>query len=145
MLNKKQNSDSKARSSWLYGFRIGGSKRNPRKYSRFTWIFGFVGFAGFLYFISHELADLFYFSFFGFFSTFFTAKLAVEMPDERYEENRLKAKAAAMPVPAIALFVIGFGAAQGFFSQAFVIIVASIGWAATFITYAAAFWYYEKH
>ena len=118
---------------------------NPGKYHRFTWLLGFIGFVGFRYFFTHEIGDLFYFGFLGFFSTWFTVRLAAEMPDERYEENRIKAKAATMFVPAIVLFVIGFGAAQGFFSHEIIVLTAAPGWAATFITHAVAFWYYEKH
>lgn len=116
-----------------------------RKYLRFTWILGFIGFWGFSYFYTHDLNDLFFFSFLCFFSTYLTARLAAEMPDERYEENRLKAKAATMFVPAVILFVIGFGAASEYLSQGLIVLLAALGWAATIITYAVAFWYYEKH
>lgn len=121
------------------------SRRPPKKRQRFTWLLGFIGLVGFRYFFSHELADLFYLSFLSFFSFFFTARLAAEMPDERYEENRLKAKAATMFVPAIVIFAIGVGVSQGILSLEFIVLIAVLGWAATFITYAVAFWYYEKH
>lgn len=126
-------------------FRKWGSPRAPRKYSRFTWILGFIGFLGFRYFFSHEIGDLFNFSFFALFSAYFTAKLAAEMPDERYKENRLKAKAKTMFVPAIALFAIGMGIASFGIPRGTIVLIAALGWAATFITYAVAFWYYEKH
>lgn len=121
------------------------SRRPPRKYHRFVWLQGFAGLLGFRYFFTHEPPDLFYFSFLSFFSFYFTAKLAAEMPDERYEENRLKAKAATMFVPALALFAIGAGTVCGIISRELIVLIAALGWAATFITYAAAFWYYEKH
>jgi hypothetical protein len=120
-------------------------RQAPRKYHRFIWLSGFLGLLSFRYFSSHNVYELFYFSFFAYFSTYFTARLAAEMPDERYEENRLRAKAATMFVPAITLFVIGFGAAVDFLSYSFIILIAALGWAATFITYALACWYYEKH
>jgi len=120
-------------------------RQPPRKYHRFTWLLGFVGFCGFSYFYTRDVNYLFYFSFLSFFSTYFTARLAAEMPDERYEENRIKAKAATMFIPAIALFAIGIGATQGFLSHEAVVLIAALGWAATFIVYAVAFWYYEKH
>jgi len=66
------------------------------------------------------------------------------MPDERYEENRLKAKAATMFVPAIALFLVGIGLTTKIIDLTGAVLIAAIGWAATFITYAVAFWYYEK-
>jgi len=120
-------------------------RQPPRKYHRFTWLLGFIGFWGFSYFYTRDVNDLFFFSFLSFFSTFFTTRLAAEMPDERYEENRVKAKAATMFVPAIALFAIGIGAARGYLSHDIIVLIAALGWAATFITYAAAFWYYEKY
>lgn len=129
----------------MWKFRKWGSPRAPRKYSRFTWILGFMGFLGFRYFFSHELGDLFYFSFLAFFSAYFTARLAAEMPDERYIENRLKAKSATMFVPAISLFAIGIGIVSFDFPEEVIVLTAALGWAATFITYAVAFWYFEKH
>jgi Kef-type K+ transport system membrane component KefB len=121
------------------------SRKPPRKYHRFTWILGFAGFWGLRYFYSQDVNDLFFLSFLSFFSTYFTARLAAEMPDERYEENRLKARAATMFIPAFILFAIGIGTARGFLSHEWVVLLAAVGWAATFITYAVAFWYYEKH
>jgi hypothetical protein len=41
--------------------------------------------------------------------------------------------------------VIGCGAATDLLSFELVVLIAALGWAATFITYALAFWYYEKH
>jgi len=121
------------------------SRRPPRKIHRFAWLLGFMGFLGFRYFWSHELPDLFFFSFLSFFSFFFTVRLTAEMPDERYEENRQKAKAATVFVPALSLFIIGIGVMRGYAGEGFVVLVSALGWAATFITYAVAFWYYEKH
>lgn len=121
------------------------NRKPPRRYHRCVWLFGFVGLLGFRYFATRETTDLFYFSFLAFFSNCFTARLAAEMPDERYEGNRLKAKAATMFVPAIALFAIGIGIVCLNLSAEFIVLIAALGWAATFITYAVAFWYYEKH
>lgn len=121
------------------------NRQLPRKYHRFTWLLGFVGFLGCRYFFSRDANDLFIFSFLAFFSTYFTAKLASEMPDERYQENRLKAKATVLFVPAVFLFLIGIGIISWNISQGMIVILAALGWAMTFITYAIAFWYYEKH
>lgn len=115
-----------------------------RKYSRFVWLFGFFGLLGFRYFFTHNVNDLFNFSFLAFFSVYFTAKLAAEMPDERYVENRLKAKAATLFVPAIALFILGIGMVAFDISPRTVLLIAALGWGITFITYALSFWYYEK-
>lgn len=121
------------------------SRKPPRKYRRFFWLLGFMGFLGFRYFFSHEISDLFYFSFFALFSAYFTARLAAEMPDERYEENQLKAKATTTFIPAIALFAIGIGIVSFSIPRETIVLIAALGWAATFINYAVAFWYYEKH
>ncbi|WP_277890936.1 DUF3796 domain-containing protein [Enterococcus lactis] len=129
----------------MSNFRKWGSPRSPRKYSRFTWVLGFMGFLGFRYFFSYEISDLFNFSFFALFSTYFTARLAAEMPDERYKENQLKAKAITMFVPAITLFAIGVGISSFSISYKVIVLIAALGWSGTFITYALAFWYYEKH
>ncbi len=67
------------------------------------------------------------------------------MLDERYEENRLKAKATTTFIPAIALFAIGIGIVSFSIPRETIVLIAALGWAATFINYAVAFWYYEKH
>ena len=121
------------------------NRKPPREYHRYTWLMGFTGFLGFKYFFSHDPSNLFMFSFFALFSNYFTVKLAAEMPDERYKINRLKAKATTIFVPVIALSAIGLGLTLGWFGLAGVVIIAAVGWAATFITYSVAFWYYEKH
>ncbi len=126
-------------------FRKWGSSRVPRRYSRFTWLLGFLGFLGCRYFFSHDLNDLFNFSYFALFSAYFTNKLAAEMPDERYQENHLRAKAAAMMIPAVTLFLIGLGIVWFDFSKGVIVLCTALGWSATFITYALAFWYYEKY
>lgn len=121
------------------------SRKPPKRYHHYLWLLGFMGFLGFRYFVDKDPANFFMFSFFAFFSFFFISKLAAEMPDERYEENRLKAKAATLFVPALALFAVGIGFVTGMIGFTGAVIITGIGWAATFITYALAFWYYEKH
>lgn len=106
---------------------------------------GFLGFMGFEYFISHDPAVLFYFGFFGMFSSFFTSRLALEMPDERYRDNRRRAQAAAMWVPTLALLLIGISSLFSFGTREFMIIVSAVGWAATFLTYSLGFYYFEKY
>ncbi len=124
--------------------KLSNKKYIRQKYSRFIWLFGFFGLLGFRYFFTHNINDLFNFSFLAFFSVYFTAKLAAEMPDERYFENRLKAKAATLFVPTIALFIVGTGIVLFDISRVTILIIASLGWGITFITYALTFWYYEK-
>lgn len=122
-----------------------GNSRPPRKYSQFTWLFGFFGFVGFRYFVSHNMNDLFFFSFFSLFSFYFTTKLASEMPDERYEENRMRAKEKTWIIPIIALSSLVIGMTSFDIPRIAIVIIVSLGWAATFLTYALAFWYYEKY
>ena len=119
--------------------------RRRAKYHRFSWLLGFLGFLGFRYFTTHEPGTLFFFSFFAMFSTYFTAKLALEMPDERYEANRLRAKAVTMIVPTLALLAVGLGTLAPGYSPAYAVAVSAFGWAAPFLTYAVAFYYFEKH
>ncbi len=121
------------------------SRRPTRGYRRYTWLCGFFGLLGFSYFFSGRPQDLFYFSFLAFFSSYFTTKLADELLDERYEEDRQKAQATTMVVPTVALIAIGLGLVVFDASLEIIVLLAALGWAATFIAYAAAFWYYEKH
>ena len=120
-------------------------RKLPRKYQRFTWMLGFLGFTGLNYFTSHDPAALFCFGFFGMFSFYFTSKLALEMPDERYQTDRKRAQAVTVWVPAAALLIIGLSSLFSFGTREFMIIVSAIGWAATFLTYSIAFYYFEKH
>lgn len=120
------------------------SSRRTR-YGKFTWILGFLGLLGFRYFLDGDPAYLFYFSFFGFFSLYFTGKLANEMPDERYYENNQKARSVAFFVPVIFLFIIGMTIVFDFATIGLLAVISAIGWAASFITYAVAFYYFEKY
>lgn len=114
-------------------------------YAKFAWLFGFFALKGLKYFTTGDPTTLLYFAFVGFFGFLFTGKLAMERPDERYYENRQKAKAIAMFVPAIALFIVGFSSLLPFGTRDFMILGCALGWAATFLTYSIALYYFEKH
>lgn len=112
---------------------------------KYIGFFGFFGFFGFRYFATGQIGELFWFSFFAFFSYFFLGKLLGEMPDERYYENRSKAKAKSAIIAVVFLFLIGWSGSFSFIGKEFMILLAAMGWAATFLVYSALFWYYEKN
>ncbi|WFR56992.1 DUF3796 domain-containing protein [Anaerocolumna sp. AGMB13025] len=116
-----------------------------KKYYKYNWLLGFIGFLGFKYFENQNTSMLFFFSFFGLFSNCIVSKLAAEMPDERYVSNRQKAKNVAMLSPGTALFIIGISSLFPFGTKDFMVLISAFGWAATFLTYSIAFYYYEKH
>lgn len=116
-----------------------------KRYGKYSWVLGFLGLLGFRYFVEQDPAYLFYFSFFSFFSFYFTGKLANEMPDERYYENNLRARSVAFTVPAVALFIIGLTIVFDFATITIIASISAVGWAACFITYAVAFYYFEKY
>lgn len=89
--------------------------------------------------------SLFYFSFFSFFAYYFIGRLAQEMKDERYEDNARKAKLKTASIPLIALFFIGFLSGFPFFTKVHIILACALAWAATILSYAYLFWYYDTH
>lgn len=115
------------------------------KYIKYAWFFGFFGFHGFIYFVTGNPLSLFSFSFFSFFAYYFIAKMADEMPDERYFENSQRAKLKTAIIPLVALFIIGFFSGFPFVTKEMIIIACAFGWAVTLILYAFLFWYYDKH
>jgi len=116
-----------------------------KKLNKYIWYFGFFGFQGFTYFISHNPISLFWFSFFSFFSFYFLNKLANEMPDERYIQNSKSAKIKTAMIPMATVFLVGFGAGFPFVTKEIIILVCAFGYAATLISYAVLFWYYDTH
>lgn len=116
-----------------------------QRYGKYSWFLGFLGFAGFQYITEQNPAYLFYFSFFSFFSFYFTGKLANEMPDERFQENNQKARSIAFMVPTITLFLIGMSIVFEFATISIIAMISAVGWASSFITYAVAFYYFEKY
>ena len=116
-----------------------------KKSYKFICFFGFMGFQGFTYFVTHEPLSLFWFSFFSFFGFYFVNKLSKEMPDERYFENSRKAKIKTSTIPLVTVFIVGFGAGLPFITKEIIILVCAFGYAATLISYAVLFWYYDTH
>jgi len=119
-------------------------KRCPKSI-KYLWFLGFLGFQGFTYFKTGNSLSLFWFSFFSFFAYYFIAKMANEMPDERYFENGQKAKLKTANIPLVILFIIGFCAGFPFITKELIILTCAFGWAVTIISYAFLFWYYDKH
>lgn len=107
--------------------------------------FGLFGFLGFQYFADREVYHLFWFSFFAFFSCFVLGRLAEAMPDERYIENSNKAKQKICWIPLFIMFLVGWSGGWPFATREFMVLVCALGWAATFLAYAALFVYYENH
>lgn len=112
---------------------------------KYVWFLGFLGFVGFTYFKTGDPLSLFWFSFFGFFAYYFIAKMADEMPDERYFENSRKAKLKTANIPLVILFIAGFLSGFPFATKELIILACAFGWAVTLISYAFLFWYYDKH
>jgi len=119
-------------------------KRGPKSI-KYLWFLGFLGFQGFTYFKTGNPLSLFWFSFFSFFAYYFIAKMANEMPDERYFENSQKAKLKTANIPLVILFIIGFCAGFPFITKELIILTCAFGWAVTLISDAFLFWYYDKH
>ncbi|MDL2294474.1 DUF3796 domain-containing protein [Ruminococcaceae bacterium OttesenSCG-928-D13] len=69
---------------------------------------GFLGLMGCAYFFTGWPGNLAWFAYFGYFSYFIIARMAVEMPDERYHENLKRARSAMFPVVLWGLFVVIF-------------------------------------
>ena len=116
-----------------------------KKQFNYIWLLGFLGFQGFTYFIAHQPLSLFWFSFFGFFAHYFVNKLSKEMPDERYFENSKNARLKTYIIPLTTVFLAGFGAGLPFVTKEIIILVCALGYAATLVSYAVLFWYYDTH
>ena len=91
-------------------------KRGPKSI-KYLWFLGFLGFQGFTYFKTGNSLSLFWFSFFSFFAYYFIAKMANEMPDERYFENGQKAKLKTANIPLVILFIIGFSGVSFYYKR----------------------------
>lgn len=85
---------------------------NPKR--GFLGFLGFMGFGGFwTYHNDKVISPFIYFIFFGFFGFFFEGKMSDTFMDERYKENKMKARSKAnslaMDIIFIALLVLGSG------------------------------------
>ena len=117
-------------------------RKNGLKYLGFM---GFFGFFGFDYFLTKNVGVLFMFSFFSYFSYFVLDKLLAEKPDERFAENSAKALSRVFFIPMCTIFILGFGAQFSFFTKELVVIVSSLGWVATILSYIASLYHFEKY
>lgn len=114
--------------------------------SRSMWKMGFLGFfglLGFMYFSSGELSRVINFVFFGFFGYFFFARLSADVPDERYKENQLKARAFLYPYAIVSLGALAISSAI-LQSAAITAILCALFFAGINIAYAAALVHYEN-
>lgn len=112
---------------------------------KYVWLLGFLGFRGFQYFGTGNTLTLFWFSYFSFFAYYFIAKMANEMPDERFFENSRKAKLKVANIPLLTLFLIGFCSGFSFVTKELIVLACAFGWTVTLISYAYLFWHYDKH
>ena len=90
------------------------SSGRDRRRQSFLGFLGFAGFIGFSYFHDRNVATLSYFAYFGFFAYFWIAKIADQMPDERYLENVAKAKSTAFDIAIIELVALNLLSLFGF-------------------------------
>ena len=90
------------------------SSGRDRRRQSFLGFLGFAGFIGFSYFHDRNVATLSYFAYFGFFAYFWIARIADQMPDERYLQNVAKAKSAAFDIAIIELVALNLLSLFGF-------------------------------
>lgn len=105
---------------------------------------GFWGFLGFLYFGRHDAPWLLLFSLYGLFGGFFLNSLFTQKHDERYLQNSLRARSAALIAALSAIALIAVAVSVGCTSPELLLCVCAFGTAATAISYCAALWYYER-
>jgi len=84
-----------------------------KRASKYLGFVGCMGFLGFRYFASGDPVDLCQFAWFAFFAYFWTSRLTVDIPDERYFHNVQQARAfvgtlAAYEITALYLLSIFF-------------------------------------
>ncbi|MDE6280680.1 MAG: DUF3796 domain-containing protein, partial [Oscillospiraceae bacterium] len=83
--------------------------KTTRKLDPRLGLLGFAGFFGCLgfwtYSAFHQVYPFIFFSFFGFFGFFYEGKMSDTLMDERFEENRVRADAAAHRVTQIMVFL----------------------------------------
>ena len=105
---------------------------------------GLFGLFGFRYFFTGNPADLWIFTLFGLFGFFFLSKINNELQDERWKDNSRKAYSIAFGVAVSFIFLIGFFFTNFDLPKDFVAGGTALGWSASLLTYAIAFWSYER-
>lgn len=115
-----------------------------KRHSRFAGFLGFVGFMGFQYFQDHNAAALSYFAFFGFFAFFWINRISAEMVDERYVENSRNARAFTLNVAVVEFIILYLVTPLSFISKEILTVASALCFASLLISYAVAFYTYEK-
>lgn len=118
-------------------------KRNRQRRS----YLGFLGFAGFIgcsYFQDHNVASLSFLAYFGFFAYFWIAKIADQMPDERYLENAAKAKSAAFNIAIIEFVALNLLSSLGFANKELLVAAVALCFSSLLIIYAVKFYLLEE-
>jgi hypothetical protein len=108
---------------------------------------GFLGFAGFIgcsYFQDHNVASLSFLAYFGFFAYFWIAKIADQMPDERYLENVAKAKSTAFDIAIIELVALNLLSSLGFAGKELLVAAVALCFSSLLIIYAVKFYLLEE-
>ncbi len=119
------------------------SKRNRQRQSYLGFL-GFAGFIGFSYFQDHNVASLGYFAYFGFLAYFWIAKIANQMPDERYLENVVKAKSTAFDIAIIELVALNLLSSLGFAGKELLVAAVALCFSSLLIIYAVKFYLLEE-
>jgi fatty acid desaturase len=119
------------------------SKRNRQRRSYLGFL-GFAGFIGFSYFQDHNVASLSFFAYFGFFAYFWIAKIADQMPDERYLENIAKAKSTAFDIAIIEFVALNLLSAFGFAGKELLVAAVALCFSSLLIIYAVRFYLLEE-
>lgn len=117
---------------------------NRMRNNKYLGFLGFLGFMGFQYFTNHEIGTLSYFACFGFFSYFWISKISYDMVDERYLENSRKAKAFTFHIALLEFVVLYLITPLKFFSKEILTVVSALCFATLLISYAIAFYRFEK-
>ncbi len=120
------------------------SSGGDRKRQSFLGFLGFAGFIGFSYFHDHNVATLSYFAYFGFFAYFWIAKIANQMPDERYLENIAKAKSTAFDIAIIELVALNLLSLFGFTTKEVLVALLALCFSSLLIIYAVKFYLLEE-
>ncbi|HHY09721.1 MAG TPA: DUF3796 domain-containing protein [Firmicutes bacterium] len=113
---------------------------------RGLWLRGFLGFLGFLgfrYFQTGEIRWLFCFGYFAFFADFWIAKIATTIPDERYRENTVLAKAFVGNLALVELAVL-FAVGVFWPHPTFLILAITLMWASLVIAYGVKLYVLEE-
>jgi hypothetical protein len=120
------------------------SPKRGRKRRSYLGFLGFAGFIGFSYFHNHNVASLSYFAYFGFFAYFWIAKIANQMPDERYLENVARAKSTAFDIVIIELVALNLLSLFGFTTKEVLVALLALCFSSLLIIYAVKFYLLEE-